>query len=193
MKKRTLKINKTYLKLILICTTLLITFNIQGVFASELNTVQDVNNSEKIIVPYLELGEKYSQTFILSDGEVGTLSVTKTAELESGSENLSIPYGWSEWHTQNNISNGSYEINVVTPGVSAGFTIDVYNNNITNAYNPWHYIIITNATGTLQRDSSKQYSYYMNFNMSIPWVGGPSWTGGVRATIEGNNLVTYWN
>lgn len=45
----------------------------------------------------------------------------------------------------------------------------------------------------LTHDLPKKATYSMNFSMSKSWVGGPSWTGGVQARIEGHNLVTYWD
>ncbi len=140
----------------------------------------------------LKLGETQSHNVILSNGEIGKISITKIADLPNDQPQI-MPFGWKHWHTRNNVTDGTYKINVYTVAANAGFTIDVKNYKITDAYDGWHFIAFGNVSASLTLDSSKKATYFMNFGLSIPWVGGPSWTGGVQARIEGKNLVTYWN
>lgn len=168
------------------------------------NDVNDIsgnqNNNESIQgdrfeISSMQLGEKQSHEVVLSNGEIGVISVEKIANFPNNEKysDTAVLNGWRHWHTRKNITNGTYKINVVTVAANAGFTVDIRNYRIISAYDPWHFMVIANASGTLTRDSSKRATYFMNFNMSIPWVGGPSWTGGVQARIEGRNLVTYWD
>ncbi|WP_394268658.1 DUF5626 family protein [Anaerococcus nagyae] len=165
----------------------------------------DVNNipvnhnksiqSNKFEIPTLQLGEKQSHEVVLSNGEIGVITVEKIADFTNDKKDIEGPvlYGWSRWHTRKNVTDGTYKINVVTAAANAGFAVDIRNYRITSAYDPWHFMAISNVSGTLTHDSSKKATYFMNFSMAIPWVGGPSWTGGVQARIEGRNLVTYWD
>lgn len=154
----------------------------------------ELNKGTEFEVSTLTLGETQSKEVILSNGETGVMSVTKIADFDDDIDEPSIvTYGWSHWHTRKNVTNGTYKVSVITAAANAGFKIDVRNYNITAAYDPWHFMVISNVSGNLTHDSSKKATYFMNFNMSIPWVGGPSWTGGVQARIEGKNLVTYWD
>lgn len=147
----------------------------------------------KFEVPSLKKGEEYSHEILLSNGETGTLTIEKIEDLEEDTNKLSsirkIP--WIHWNTRKNVSNGTYKINVYMAAVNAGFKVVVKNHNITKAYDAWHFSVVGNVSGSLKRDSSKKATYTMNFSLAIPWVGGPSWTGGVQARIEGKNLVTY--
>lgn len=148
---------------------------------------------DKFEVSKLSVGEKVSHEVQLSNGEKGWITIEKIAEFPVDNEDDISLQGWSHWHTRNNVTDGSYKVNVVAGVVSAGFTVDVRRYNITAAYDPWHKAAYSNVSGTLTLDSSKKATYFMNFNMSLPWVGGQSWTGGVQARIEGKNLVTYWD
>lgn len=90
------------------------------------------------------------------------------------------------------VTNGVYKVAIYTALINAGFKVRIKNYRITSAFDPWHFVL-ANASGTLTRDSSKKATYRLNFSAAIPWIGGPSWTGGVQARIQGHNLVTYWN
>lgn len=173
--------------------------------ALKVNAASDESNSpvfdneslqgDKFEIPTLQLGEKQSHEVVLSNGEVGIITVEKVADFSDEKSDIDhlIFFGWSPWHTRANVTNGTYKINVVTAAANAGFTIDIRNYRITAAYDPWHFVVITSVSGSLSLDSSTKATYFMNFSMAIPWVGGPSWTGGVQARIEGRNLVTYWS
>lgn len=162
---------------------------------SELNLSSD-NNKISLEIENLSIGESESKKIILSDGSTGSITVKKIAEFQDENKenkNIITPFSWSVWHTRDKISNGTYEVYVKTGVANAGFKIDVKNYNITKAYDPWHFMLISSVSGNLTLDSSKQATYFMNFSLALPWIGGPSWTGGVRARIEGTKLVTYWD
>lgn len=150
----------------------------------------------KFEVPSLEKGEKTSQDIKLSDGETGTLTIEKIEDLEDDEENTNNlssvrRISWIRWSTRKKVTGGTYKINVNMGAVNAGFKAQIRNYKIQKVYDAWHFSIIGNVSGSLKRDSSKKATYTMNFSLAIPWVGGPSWTGGVQARIEGKNLVTY--
>lgn len=147
-------------------------------------------NSQTVFeVPRLAEGETAVQEITSPSGEQGEIQVTLVQEDEE-QETPTIQPFLTKWHTRNNVKNGTYNVNVVWGITNAGFKINVSNKRITRAYDPWHFHLV-GATGTLRLDSSVQATYNINFNMSIPWINGPSWTGFVRARIENGNLVTY--
>ena len=151
--------------------------------------------SNKFKLPALQLGEKKSHNVKLSNGEVGIISVEKIADFKNKKNLYTGPvfFSWRHWSTTDDVTDGTYKISVITGVANAGFTVDISDYSITSAYDPWHFLLASSASGSLTHDSSTQATYFMNFSFSIPWVGGPSWTGGVQARIEGNSLVTYWD
>ena len=83
------------------------------------------------------------------------MPVTKIADFNDDIDEPSIvTYGWSHWYTRKNVTNGTYKVSVITAAANAGFKIDVRNYNITAAYDPWHFMVISNVSGNLTHDSS---------------------------------------
>lgn len=157
------------------------------------DTNQNVQSSFE--VPVMNEGETVSQKIISPSGEEGEIQVTLVDEYEEQgnigtSEVPKIQALAIKWHTRPNVKNGTYNINVVMGATNAGFKVNISNKRITKAYDPWRFNLM-GSTGNLTLDSSTQATYDMDFNMSVPWVNGPSWTGYVRAKIENGNLVTY--
>lgn len=178
-----------------ISTIFLVTFSLSGslltilsvtAMATEISTPQISPSDDTNIIPTLALNQSHIQTISLEYGEEAKIIVTK---IEEGEPELQLR--WSHWHTRNNITNGTYKINVIFGLNNAGFTIRVNNRNITSAYDQW-FVSVYQATSSLRLNNSKQATLSLTFTASIPWIGGPSWTGGVRAKIEGSKLVTYY-
>lgn len=151
--------------------------------------VQETNQGSAIEIPKLSEGESFSQEIVMADGQTGIMEVTLVEEYQED-ETDSITLYAIPWHTRKDVTNGVYNVNVVAGVYNAGFKINVKNKNIVSAYDPWMFNLV-GSTGNLVLDNSKQATYEMDFNASIPWINGPAWTGGVRAKIEGSNLVTY--
>ncbi|WP_438733208.1 DUF5626 family protein [Enterococcus sp. DIV1314a] len=108
-------------------------------------------------------------------------------KVEDGEPEINLR--WGVWHTRNNVTNGTYKINVVTGICNAGSTIKVSNKKITSAYNQWMngFAPGISISDSLAKVSSTQATYYMDFSMV-----GVFWSSGVCAKIQSGNLVTYW-
>lgn len=156
------------------------------VLSGNLVQADDFDNAIANEIPRLQyVGDSHTEEFTTATGEKGTITVTKIEEGEP-----EISFRWLHWHTRSNVSNGTYNVNVILGASNAGFTVTVNNKRITRAYDPWYFHIVA-SSATLTLDSSTQATYNINFSASIPWLGGPSWSGGVRARIENGALVTY--
>lgn len=156
---------------------------------------ESINPDNKLEVPTLTKGEIVTKKIRLSNGQYADLTVEKIEdsydELKENLNTSMLKTAWTRQSVKKNVADGTYKISVSAFVVSAGFKVKIKKHKITKAYDPWHWAIVTNVSGSLKKDSSKKATYYMNFNMAIPWLGGPSWTGGVQARIEGKNLSTY--
>lgn len=157
--------------------------------ASEVNYQEEkeVNLGQ---ISNLEVGEKYSKSVVTSDGQSMTVEIEKIADLEENNIAFMSLTGYSQHHVRENVSDGTYNVNVVQGVTNAGFKIDIVGGKISKAYDPWH-LNLGSVDYSLQKDSDYQATMSMDFGLSIPWIGGPSWTGGVRAALENGNLVTY--
>jgi len=189
--KKNLIIGASVLTLSTMASGVFINDNIQ---ADEIKTSEMNYQEEKEVnlgqISNLEVGEKYSKSVVTSDGQSMTVEIEKVADLEESNTAFRSLTGYSEHHVRENVSDGTYNVNVVYGVTNAGFKIDIVNGKISKAYDPWH-LNIASVDYTLQKDSDYQATMSMDFGLSIPWVGGPSWTGGVRAALENGNLVTY--
>lgn len=173
--------------MIKIATILVFCFSFFTIAQRSAYAVEVGNNDITTQIPTLKkAGESYSSNFKTATGEVGTITVTKVADGEP-----EITSRWIFWNIQPNVTNGTYHINVVLGVTNAGFTITVNNKKITSAYDPW-YAHISGSSATLTLDSDTKATYNINFNLAIPLIGGPSWSGGVQARIENGALVTYF-
>lgn len=131
-------------------------------------------------VPY----EKTEKEITFANGNKGKVIIEYIPD-----ETLSFYNSWDVWHTRKGIKDGTYKINVVV-GCAAGFTIRVKNYNITEAYGAWYTgPFLSNMT--LKKNSSKQATLTMRFGFDVK-LWNSRWEGGVRSSIEGKNLVTYW-
>lgn len=142
--------------------------------------------TESIVTTSLpsKVGETTVQQFVLPDGRVGKVEVRKI------SDDTTSPFRSIRWYSER-ANNGSYFVNAYVGAGYAGFHINVHSNNITRAYDPEYFFAGVSVTGNLSHESSKQVTYYMDFQAPTPWLTAASWNGYVRANIEGNNLVTY--
>lgn len=85
-------------------------------------------------------------------------------------------------------SNGSHKIYYYSGVGNATFYINVSNNRITRAYDPWHLIIGASVkSASLKLDNSKQATYNFSFGTPIWDFGG--WNGWVRANINYKNQI----
>jgi len=110
-----------------------------------------------------------TQTFVIQDenGEVATVTIE---ELSGNSR----------------VANGNYKVTYNTTGVwSAGFNVSISNNQIYNAYSPFHYCIIGEIKyPALTRPSVTQASYaFIYIKSSIYFATG------VDATIKNGELI----
>lgn len=182
--KKSLIIGISVLTLVSITSTVIDSENISA------DEVQQGSAVTPIEVPMLSEGETFSEEVVTTDGQIGTMEVTLDEEYQEDVANNITTQASIRWHTRSNVKNGVYNVNFILGVTNAGFKVQIKNKNIVRAYDPWRYNLV-GSTGVLKKDNSKQATYQMDFNGSIPWVSGPSWTGMVRAKIEGNNLVTY--
>ena len=79
--------------------------------ALKVNAASDESNSpvfdneglqgDKFEIPTLQLGEKQSHEVVLSNGEVGIITVEKVADFSDEKSDIDhlIFFGWSPWHT----------------------------------------------------------------------------------------------
>lgn len=148
----------------------------------------EVGGVYKTEIPILNsVGDSYTEEIVSENGEKGYITVTK---IDGDDDFLIRPSFWLKWHTRPNVANGTYNVNVTWGVTNAKFNATIHNKKITRVFDPWHFHIV-GSSGTLTRDSDTQATYYFQFNMSVPWINGPSWTGGIRAKIENGALVTY--
>lgn len=162
------------------------------VYATTLNREEITNihpglSNLGVEIPKLEkVGMTYETEVTLANGETAKIEVTKVSD---GAPEYSTRW-FSHWHTRKNVGNGTYHVNVILLASNAGFYIDVHNKRITAAYDPW-FLHAVGSTSNLAHEGDSQATLYFNFQASVPWLNGPSWTGAVRARIENGNLVTY--
>ncbi|MGL4875557.1 MAG: DUF5626 family protein [Clostridium sp.] len=134
-------------------------------------TNEFVNNESKEIVFDLNCRGIQEKEVTLSNGEKGVLGITPV-----------------ETNSFSRVSNGKYKIYFYGVSANASFYVNINNNRITRAYDPWHLIVGASVKSSrLAIDSSKQATYYFEFGTPIWDFGG--WTGWVRARLNSNNKI----
>lgn len=84
------------------------------------------------------------------------------------------------------VANGKWKIYFYSGPANCSFYINISDNKITSAYDPWHLFVGAAVNSAiLKKDSSKQATYYFQFGTPIWNFGG--WTGYLRAKINSNN------
>lgn len=111
-----------------------------------------------------------TQTFVVQDenGEIGTVTVE---ELEGSSR----------------IANGNYQVSYENPLVwTAGFNVSISNNQIYNAYSPFHYCIMGEIKyPALTRPSVTKATYAFIYRS----ISNINISTGLDATISGSELI----
>lgn len=164
--------NKRFLSIILIFVMLLSLST--PVFAAENDNSE--NSISFDIMKAVKEG-KQEQTITLETGE----------EITVGIEFTPAPKKREIETSRYNVSDGEWKIYYYTGIGNFSYKINISNNKITNAYEPWYLTVGVNCTSATLSHTATRATMYCTFATSIWDI--VSWTGYIFATIQGNELV----
>lgn len=140
------------------------------------NMYKEINEELSKLEFDLNSSEVQEKQITLSNGEKVTVGVAPEHSSDKGNSN------------KLQVSNGTHKIYFYGIIANVTFNVNVSNNRITRAFDPWYLIIGASVkSSNLKVDNSKQATYFFEFTTPIWELGG--WTGWVRANINSSNKL----
>ena len=133
----------------------------------------------------MKVGDSSTQVFTDNSGQENAVTVTKVADRPR----TSFRSAWEQVYSEK-ANSGTYYISYKRGIFNCGFYITIDTRNITSAYDLWYFHLVGTNSANLVHESNRRATAYFTFQLSVPWINGPTWNGALRAELDADYLVT---
>ena len=133
----------------------------------------------------MKVGDSATQVFTDNSGQENVITVTKVAD----KPRTSFRSAWEQVYSEK-ANSGTYYISYKRGIFNCGFYITIDTRNITSAYDLWYFHLVGTNSANLVHESNRRATAYFTFQLSVPWINGPTWNGALRAELDADYLVT---